>query len=206
MPISKTITKPNGASIEFHKAVSAAVDYRSGTAIVQVASWPNAESHDANSSLDWMQPVAVQVAALSDIDAHLTTSQDSPFVGGTVVPDSSESLEARKARKWAQIKSEQRTRETLAGELVSPALDSDVSSQGRITSTAVILLAAPGVASLEFTCKDNVRRSFARADFISAALTVGAAVQALYTTASALRADIEAATTVAEIDAVEWPQ
>lgn len=205
MPIVKQVTKPNGAPIEFHKAASATVDYRNGTAIVQVASWPSAESHDANSSLDWMQPVAVPVAALSDIDAHLTTAQDSPFVGGAVVPDSSESLAACKTRKWARIKSERTTRLSSAGAGSSPPLDTSPEALGNITGVVTYLLAHPEAPGVQFTCADNVRRSIPRQTFIDAATATLAAMQAIYDTADTLRQQIDAAATAAEVEAVVWP-
>jgi len=114
-------------------------------------------------------------------------------------------LASARAGKWEEIKAERVAREMLAGTAVNPALDSDPVSQARITSTAVMLMAAPNLSTLGFTCRDNVRREFARADFLAAAFAIGSAVQSLYETADALRADIDAAETVAEVDAIGWP-
>lgn len=109
------------------------------------------------------------------------------------------------AQAWERVKADRAARELAAGEVIDPAWDSDPASQARITSVAVALLANPGIATVDFTCKDNARRTYTRAEFLTAALTISAEVQALFETADELRGDIEAAATVAVADAVVWP-
>lgn len=114
-------------------------------------------------------------------------------------------LAEARAQAWERIKAEREQRAAQAGHAVTPALDSSEADRANITSVAVMLMAAPAIPSVRFTCADNERRTIARADFLAAALTIGGAVQALFEVADNLRAEIEAAATVAEVDAIEWP-
>lgn len=205
MPILKNITNPNGALLGFHKALRAEVDLVAGTALAHVASWSTEQAHNDGLGLAWMWPVAVPLSQVTAIDIALTNMQDSPFLGGSIVADASEGLDAVKQRKWAQIKAE---RERRCGEPVTTAagtFDCTPASRANLTSVAVMLMNAPGADPVtKFTLADNRRLQFTRSQLVQAALTVGARVQAQFDAADDLRRRINQATTIQEVETVSW--
>jgi hypothetical protein len=112
--------------------------------------------------------------------------------------------------KWYEIKAARDTAVAAAGSSVEPVLGAvlDTSSgddRANITSVAVLLMANPGQATVRFTCADNVRREFARADFINAASLIGEAVQSAFDTADTLRQQIDVAADTDALTAIAWP-
>jgi hypothetical protein len=123
---------------------------------------------------------------------------DGSWVDPRTLPDA-------QAEAWERVKAAQQAAIIEAGTTSIQTLDTSEQSLNRITSVATMLLAAPGISTVNFTCADNVRRTFSRADFITMALEVGQAVQATYDVADELRQDIAATVTIAEADAISWP-
>lgn len=115
-------------------------------------------------------------------------------------------LAVAKEHAWDRIKKVREARIASAG-VTSLATFDTAAAQARadITSVAVLLMANPGMATVNFTCADDVRRTFARADFLAAASLIGARVQDAYDTADELRQAIDAAPAVAAVEAVTWP-
>lgn len=108
------------------------------------------------------------------------------------------------ADKWASIKAQRDTHILAAGATPIGVFDTTPESMANITSVVVMLLAAPTLAAVNFTLANNSRPSIARADFLTAAQTVAAQVQGVYDQGAALRAQIDAATTIAQAQAVTW--
>jgi hypothetical protein len=108
------------------------------------------------------------------------------------------------ADQWSSIKARRDAEILTAGATPSGTFDTTPEGLANVTSVAVMLMANPAIASVNFTLADNTRPAIARADFIAAAQTIGAAVQALYDHAATLRTQIEAATTTATVQAIAW--
>lgn len=112
-----------------------------------------------------------------------------------------------KELKWAQIK-QARAKEEYAGfTWNSTIFDSDVISQNRITGA--VMLAQMAIAggqpySIEWTLKDNTVRTLTAQDMLAVGTALGAHVQTQFSKGQALRAQIEAATTQAEVEAISW--
>lgn len=102
MPIIKSIITPNGATVAFHKATNAQVDYTTGTAIVNVSSWSDEASYLAGRGQVWSWPVLVSAAGLADVDA--TIPAVAPFDGGVRVGDGLRTLQNRIDIMRAEIK------------------------------------------------------------------------------------------------------
>jgi hypothetical protein len=151
----------------------------------------------------WSLPMPI--ARLAYVEQALLELPGSPFLGGTLAADVAGGVPAARVRKWAQIKGERERRINAAGVTSVATFDTDEASQAKLTSAATLLIANPGLTSMRFTCADNVRRTFTRAEFMAAASQVGAAVQAIYDTADTLRAAIDAASSVGAVEAISWP-
>jgi hypothetical protein len=108
------------------------------------------------------------------------------------------------ADQWTAIKAQRDAKILAAGATTVGTFDTTIEGLANITSVAVMLMANSAIASVNFTLADNSRPAIARADFLTAAQTIGAAVQALYDHAATLRTQIEAATTTAAVQAIAW--
>jgi hypothetical protein len=116
-------------------------------------------------------------------------------------------LPAAKAAKWEEIKAA-RTRAEYGGFVFnSVPYDSDETSTQRIigaVSMAQIALANAQPFSIDWTLADNTVTTLDAIGMISVGVALGQHVAAIHAQARTLRADIEAATTLEEIDAVIW--
>ena len=113
-------------------------------------------------------------------------------------------LAQAQADQWAIVKAARDTAILAAGTTPVGTFDTTPDGRANITSVAVMLMANSAIASVEFTLANNTRPTIARADFLTAAQTIGAAVQALYTKADGLRTQINAAVDIATVLAVVW--
>jgi hypothetical protein len=126
------------------------------------------------------------------------------FVSGALAWQDRRTLAQAQADQWATIKAQRDAKILAAGATAIGTFDTTIEGLANVTSVAVMLMANPAIASVNFTLADNTRPSIARADFLAAAQTIGAAVQALYDHAATLRTQIEAATTTAAVQAIAW--
>jgi len=117
-------------------------------------------------------------------------------------------LQDHKDAKWEEIKA------ARTGAIDAPLVtslgtfDSGPADRTNITDAVLMAqtLAAMGeTVSIEFTRADNTVATLNAAQMVEVGLTLGAKVQAAYATARTLRAEIEAATTVAQVQDVAWP-
>jgi hypothetical protein len=108
MPILKTVITQNGASLGYHRAVGYRLDLATAVSVARVMSYADEAAYVAEKGHSWDWEVGVPVADLTAnmanaIDVSLSTNSLSPFVGGTVVADSRDSLDGVKARKIASL-------------------------------------------------------------------------------------------------------
>lgn len=206
MPILKATTKPTGGSIAFHKAVSAEVNYAAGTATVQVASWPTAEAHDAGAPLDWIQPVQIPIARLADVDAALVELEASPFVGGALTADASGTLGVAQLRQKSSIDAELERRKGLPVAFDGAMFDADRTARENVSGWQLQLAAGaslpPGFVWRDFDNVDHAADT-AFVNGLGAAITMRGTQ--LYAQAWALKAQVDAATTIEEVEAITWP-
>jgi hypothetical protein len=205
MPILKNVQKPNGQLVMFHKVRTAELDYGQGFAMVQVSSWPTAESHDLGKPLDWHFPVKVAIADLGNVEQTLITMLESPYLGGTIVPDIVDSLDAWKLRKKAEVDVERDRRILLPFEYAGAMFDGDAKSQRNIQSWQT-QIAAGVTLPLGFVWRDagNVDHpaDAAFVDGLGAALTARGTL--VYQESWRMKAAIDAAETLDELVAVAW--
>lgn len=128
-------------------------------------------------------------------------------VGGWAWVDTRDLAQA-KAEQWAAIKAVREAR--IAEPKATPhgAFDGSPADQDNLNKVIALLRVAISRGAddqANYTLADNTRGTFTLAQLEDAALAVGSATQALYDTSATLRAQIEEAATVAEVDAIAWP-
>lgn len=110
--------------------------------------------------------------------------------------------------KWDEIKAAREA--AINAPLVTPhgTFDSGPSDRTNITDAVLMAqtLAALGQpVAIDFTLADNAVATLNAAQMVEVGLYLGAKVQAAYATARTLRGAIEAATTIAQVQAIHWP-
>ena len=108
-----------------------------------------------------------------------------------------------KAAKWAQIKRDRDEAEFGGFTWNGSLFDSDAISQSRIQGALQLAALIPDF-SIDWTLADNTARNLSAADLANVGAALGMHVAAQHAKARLLRSQIEAATTVAEVDAVTW--
>lgn len=111
----------------------------------------------------------------------------------------------RKTDRWATIKAERQRREYAGFTWDGSTFDSDPISQSRIQGAVQLASLDPATFSIDWTLADNTVRTLSGANMVAVGTALAQHVTALHITTRGLRAQIEAATTAAEVDAVVWP-
>jgi hypothetical protein len=121
---------------------------------------------------------------------------------GTITAD----LDAARARRWAAIKAEREQRLRVAPTSGGP-LDVDETGRSNILGMvqAINLLGEQVPEPIIWKRADNVLGHFSREEFRDVALEALGHIQAVYQASFQIEAAINAATTLAEIEAVTWP-
>lgn len=117
-------------------------------------------------------------------------------------------LQDYKDEKWSEIK---RSRDAaINAPLTTPygVFDADANSRANIANAVLYLQTleqqgTPG--TIDWTLADNTTITLNYAEMSSVGLLLGHRTNAAYDTARALRTQIDAATTIAEVDAIHWP-
>lgn len=108
MPIIKAVKTDSGIPVAYHKAAKLTVDLTSQTATASVQSYADeAAAGGLAATWNWTLPVDIKtVLGATDVLAGVETAltgTGAMFEGGQVVTDTSDSLDALKARKRAEI-------------------------------------------------------------------------------------------------------
>lgn len=117
-------------------------------------------------------------------------------------------LDDLKAAQWALIKRARDQAEQAGFAWGGSTFDCDPTSQSRIQggalmATTALLNSAP--FGIDWTLADNTTRTLDAAQMIAVGLAMGQHIDATHQIGRALRAQIDAATTAAAINAVQWP-
>lgn len=215
MTILHTLTAPTGAPCAAFRVLGFEfAPHESDLLKIRVGGW--AQEADALGGAiplyNWF--VTLGMAALNvaqpipSLEAALTTVADSPWLGGTVVPTSTPLDEAR-TRRWALIKLQ---REEFIARPIDLAgvgkFDADPKSAENIKGAvqlAILAQAAGQPWQVDWTMFDNSVRSLTAGEVIALGQALGQRVDQAHQTARTLRAAIEAAQTVAQLEVISWP-
>lgn len=112
-------------------------------------------------------------------------------------------LGEQKADQWTSIKKARDTQEFGGFVWDGSGFDSDPLSQQRITGAA-LLASMDSSFSIDWTLSDNAVRTLNHTQMISVGQALSVHVETCHAKGRSLRAQIEAATTAAEVAAISW--
>ena len=116
-------------------------------------------------------------------------------------------LDDHKSAKWKEIKCQRDVAEFATFTYNNMEFDGDLDAQRRLAayiSVSKSSIAAGQPFEAEFTLANNTNVTLTAQDFVGIELAKVQAVAATFNHASALRAQIDAATTVQEVEAITW--
>jgi hypothetical protein len=142
---------------------------------------------------------------VDDVEAWLITEATSPYQGGQIVADKSDTLDAAKERAWVAIKSARSAAESGTFEFDGDIYDIDKLHVTGATLLASLAKSAGAPYSEGWTLADNSVRDLDADQVISLGIALGQRVSAIYDTARQLRTQIDAATTIEAVAAIVWP-
>lgn len=203
MPLSKPFTAPNGASLAYHRVVKAEVS--SAGVEITVQSWPDEADYFAGRPPLWNSRIQDGSAPtmLASLEAALLQSAGD-FGGATLLPDAGTDLEMARVRRWAAIKA---TRQALDDAPVTHGefeVDANASSRSDIMG-AIMAMQLNGQTTRPWRCSDNVMRTLTLDDLVAIGTAIADRRQQLIEISDALWQQLQAATEVAEVEAVTWP-
>lgn len=203
----------NGAAVSFHVVQRAEMAPDGDAITMYVASWPTQQSMalgvDAVAlaahrvSLDTLPTCS---GLLADLSAAITAS--GWLAGAAVVNNNDSSLAAAKTRRWAFIKAARDQKEYGGFVWDGSTFDSDLQAQTRIqggVQLANMAAASNQPFGIDWTLADNSVRTLSGADMVAVGLALAQHVQTLHEVGRGLREQIDAATTVEQVNAVQWP-
>lgn len=113
-------------------------------------------------------------------------------------------LSDHQAAKWAQIKAARTA--AINAPLTTPygVFDAHDAARSAMTQTMLTLQVCGPRATVDFTLADNTTATLTAEQMLDVVRLLGDHVQAAHTHARALREQIDAATSPAELDAIDW--
>lgn len=205
MPILKSITTPNQATVAFHKPVSATINFERQEATVYVGSWASEAAHNQGSSLAWNWPVALPIAALADVETALLAVD--LFAGGAVVADATVTLDGARVRAWLGLKKARDDAEFGGFDWDGSRFDSDAVSQSRIQGSAqlaTLAVLADQPFSVPWTLADNSVRTLDRSDMLAVGQAMGVHIMDVHAHGRHLRDEVVAAPDASAVTEIIW--
>lgn len=114
-------------------------------------------------------------------------------------------LPQAKADKWSDLKAARDATLHAGFTWDGSTFDSDETSQSRIQGAVQLAGLAGAAFSTVWVLADNTTRTLSAADMVGVGLALGAFAEQIFTTGAELRAQVEAATTAAQIGEIAWP-
>lgn len=212
--IDKAVTTAGGVAASHHQVVKAELSTDGVAMNVQGMSWSSGLQRVEGQPPLERWAVRIELAALvgnasgllGAVADYLVAS--SPLAGGTVIPPEARTLDEAKQLKWAEIKRGRDAVEYGGFDWDGSHFDSDETSRSRIQGAVQLARIAQSFGqlySIDWTLSDNSERTLSGDDMVSVGVALGTHVGAAFETARVLRAQIDAATTTEEVDAVAWP-
>lgn len=211
MPITKKLTNAQGVVYEYHKVVSIIVDTQDKV-FAHVNSYISADRATETDrpvdrfSVQIHTPITSGLVATAE--TLLVADANCKLFGGTVTPGVILSdLDKAKAKKKAEIASA-RSVEMYADKTTSLGVFGSTESDNNKLSIAIqvtqLAAAAGQPAECGYKTADGVYSIYTLAQLEQIALEIAAQVIPLYEKESGLVAQVDAAATVEEVEAVSW--
>lgn len=208
MAFSKQITLPNGIPGNYHKILSINSTADLKELEVKVGSWISRDSYLQNNPAAWNHYHKIPIGATVDVANNYIKIQE-PFVGATEIEElDNTTLEGSKLSKWTTIKNHRDWLEYAGFTWDNSTFDSDPQSQSRIQGGVQLALMAQQSNqpfSINWTLKDNTVRTLNIQDMLAVGQALASHIQTLHQTSRTLREQLNAATTVEQVQAIGWP-
>lgn len=210
--ISKNITAFNGINVSYHKVEEIKVSPNMEDLNLLVLSWASEAQYlnETDPLARWMVRVPIlsllnSSALVGDIATLLISSGD--LSGGILVPGTDNTLASAKAKKWTEVK--QWRANEIDTPLTTPYGILQCAAEDRQNITDAVLLAQTlsglqQTVAIPWTLADNTISIFDADKMVTVGLLLGQKTQAAHARARLRRAEIDAATTITEVDAVVW--
>lgn len=114
-------------------------------------------------------------------------------------------LSEAKEQKWATIKAARLAAESAPFTCDGSVYQSDKERISGAVQTALLSQLASQPFNIEWTLANNVVKVLDAAQMIAVGMAMNVSVSAAFSTARILRTQIDAANTIAEVDAIMWP-
>ena len=211
MAITKQLTNAAGIVYDYHRINSVIIDAQDNL-FATVSSYISADrATETDRPVDrfsWQIHTPITTGLVATAETLLVADATCKLFGGTVTPDVIVSdLDKAKAKKKAEIASA-RSVEMYADKTTSLGVFGSTESDNNKLSIAIQVtqLAAAAGQPAECGYKDvsGVYSVYTLAQLEQIALEIAAQVLPLYEKESGLVAQVDAATTVEEVDAVSW--
>lgn len=179
------------------------------TALVNVHSFASEAAFLAGANLIWSTPVSIPATEihgdiLSFVEARLVAYTDSPFFGGQIVADQSNTLAAAKERAWTGIKVARAVAESSDFMYDGGYYQADKARITGAVQLAVLAKMNSQPYTVTWTLTDNTTRTLSADQMIAMGIALGKHVDGVFSLGRAFRARINAATTIEEASAVVW--
>ena len=225
MPLMKSVTMPNGLTLNYHKITS--YEGRGENLTINVASWRDEDHYKSGVPPVWNEPVTL--LAPEDLLGNLNEAlqEGGTFAGATAVNDALEGLEAVKLKAWARHKAMRDSKEYAPITTDKGQFDADADSQRRIIGAGVLALvekiqwvtqavqtlAASSNVTLsdiptsetEWTRYDNSTVNLLPDDLLMIGHAMGLQIKQAHTQGRAVRNQIQQAQSSSEVQNVQWP-
>jgi hypothetical protein len=206
MYIVKTIEGMNGATVSYHRIVR--ITLEDGVAIAGVNGLAKVNGGPIS-----FNTYEIPLAALIGPDfilsaANYLVSGDGHLVGGSIVSDEQTTLDSAKDRKWAEIKQARNEAEWAGAMTPKGKMDTTPDSQrklGGYVQMALIAKLNGQPFNATWTMLDNTNQAHTADELIMAGVYVGTHVANMHECSQAIRMAIYAATTIEEVEAIQWP-
>jgi hypothetical protein len=214
MPVLIPLDAPNGVPVAYHTLAKIEEDFHRDIAVIWIESHPNEAAAIAAKphAFVWrlqMPLVAVEMlkgdeARSFQVERLLITDAGSPFLGGQITVDMTDTLEGAQARAWVRIKASREA--ALTGNFTydgSTIQINKVDVNGAV-SGALICKAADTPYSTNWTLADNTVRTFDGPAVLAMGMALLQYVESVHEKARTYRAAIFSASTIKAATDVIW--
>jgi hypothetical protein len=203
--ITKTLTNKNGVVYCYHKVVGIGIDAQDNV-YASVASWisqdRSTEKPVDNFSQQLHTPITTGLVATAE--TLLVADTNCKLFGGTVTPDVTQTdLDKAKAKKRAEIAAA-RSVEQYSDKTTSLGTFASTEADNNKLSIAIQIAQLSPQDRCGYKDVNGNWTSYTSSQLAQIALEIASQVLPLYSKESGLVAQVDAATTVAEVESINW--
>jgi hypothetical protein len=214
MPILTPIDAPNGVPVSYHKIAKLEEEFDLDIAVLWIESHPHeaAALEKKPHAFVWrlqMPLVAIELLRGDEprsfqVERLLITDAGSPFLGGQITVDQTDTLEGAQARAWVRIKGAREAALTGNFTYDSSTIQINKVDVNGAVSGALICKEMGLPYSTTWTLADNTTRTFDGPGVLAMGLALLQYVNEVHDRARGYRAAIAAAQTIEEATNVVW--